>query len=146
MRERIVEIVESGRGPYGQLIMARHHLLGADEPGEQGGKDAGPDPFELLLAALGACTAMTIRAYALRKQMPLQEVEVELHYVPHAGAGPLARAQFERAITLGGDLTDEQRHRLLEIAGRSPVAQILQRGADITTMLVEVGPVEAETG
>ena len=146
MRERIVEVVESGRRPYGQLITARHHVLVADEPEEQGGKDMGPDPFELLLAALGACTAMTTRMYAVRKHMPLRKIEVELHYIAHAGAGPAARAQFERAITLEGDLTDEQRHRLLEIASRCPISQALQRGADITTTLVEVGPVEAETG
>jgi putative redox protein len=146
MRERIVEVVESGHGRYGQFITARRHVLGADEPEDQGGKDTGLDPFELLLATLGACTAMTLRRHAISEHMPFNKVEVELHYVPHAGAGLLARAQFEQAITLEGDLTDKQRHQLLEIAGRCPVSLTLQRGPDITTRLIEVGPVESETG
>ena len=61
MHERKVTVVESGNGPYGQFIASGHHVLGADEPVELGGRDTGADPYELLLAALGACTAMTIR-------------------------------------------------------------------------------------
>jgi putative redox protein len=121
-------------------------VLGADEPEELGGRDTGPDPFELLLASLGACTAMTIRGFANRKQMALRKVEVELRYVRHPGAAPHTRAEFERAITLEGPLTDEERHRLIEIAARCPVSQALDKGADLRTTLAEVGPIETETG
>jgi len=137
MLERIVKVGESGDGPYGQYITARHHTLRADEARAFGGKDTGPDPFELLLAALGACTAMTIRLYANRKKLPLGKVEVELRHAKNEGALPTAKAQFERIISLDGELTDEQRRRLLEVARQCPVGRTLEQGAEIRSRLAE---------
>ena len=84
MHERTVTVVESRNGPYGQFITAGSHVLGADEPVELGGRNTGPDPFELLLSALGACTAMTIRMYAERRKLNLVAVEVRLRHAQRA--------------------------------------------------------------
>ena len=139
MHERNVTVVESGNGPFGQFITAGHHVLGADEPSSLGGKDTGPDPFELVLAGLGACTAMTIRMYAQRKQIPLARVEVRLRHVQRASNGEL-RDRFERAITLVGELTSEQRQHLLEIAERCPVSKTLRQNSDIASLLADATP------
>ncbi|MCK7491640.1 MAG: OsmC family protein [Comamonadaceae bacterium] len=97
-----------------------------------GGDDAGPSPYELLLSALGACTAMTLRMYADLKKLPLKHISVELrHEKIHAEAcqqcetkeGKIDR--IERIVTLEGDLSDEQRNRLLEIANKCPVHRTL---------------------
>lgn len=135
MHERIVTVVESGNGPFGQFITAGHHVLGADEPSAVGGNDTGPDPYELLLSALGACTAMTIRMYAARKQIPLEKVEVRLRHVLRASTGKDIKDRFERAITLAGPLDAGQRQRLLEIAEKCPVSQTLQRSSEITSLI-----------
>jgi putative redox protein len=141
MQETIVKVAESGDGPFGQHITARRHVLRADEPLALGGRDTGPDPFELLLAALGSCTVMTIRLYANRKELPVTKAEVELRYTKNKGPHPGGKAQFERIITVHGDLTGEQRQRLLEIAGRCPVAQTLEQGVEIRSRLAEAGAV-----
>src|SRR5512145_968224 len=99
MHERKVTVVESGNGPYGQFITSGHHVLGADEPLELAGRDTGADPFELLLAALGACTAMTIRMYANRKGLRLERISVQLRHVQRA-AGNDIKDRFERVISL----------------------------------------------
>ena len=105
MHERSVTVVESGNGPFGQFITAGTHVLGADEPTELDGKNTGPDPYELLLSALGTCTAMTIRMYAQRRNLKLTRVEVRLrHEQLVSGHGGLAD-KFERRITLVGTLT-----------------------------------------
>lgn len=135
MSQREVYVVESGNGPYGQFITSGRHVLGADEPEALGGKDTGPDPFELLLASLGACTAMTIRMYADRKQIALRKVEVRLRHLQRATAGKDLKDKFERVITLEGDLTDAERQHLLEIADRCPVSQTLKRSSDIALSL-----------
>lgn len=135
MSERNVLVVESGSGPYGQFVTTGHHVLGADEPEALGGKDTGPDPFELLLAALGACTSMTIRMYADRKQMALRRVEVRLRHLQRATAGKDLKDKFERIILLEGDLTEEQRAHLLDIADRCPVSQTLKRSSEIASSL-----------
>jgi len=115
-------------------ISARGHQLLVDEPREAGGADAGPTPYELLLSALGACTAMTLRMYADRKGIPLEGVEVELeHDRVHAQdcqdcdtrEGFLDR--ITKRLVLYGPLTDEQRQRLVEIADRCPVQRTLER-------------------
>jgi putative redox protein len=118
MHERAVTVVETGNGPYAQFVTAGRHVFGADEPEGLGGKDTGPDPYELLLAGLGACTAMTIRMYAARKNMLLARVEVRLRHLQRATAGKDIGDIFERVITLKGNLTPEQRQSLLEIAER----------------------------
>ncbi len=137
MSQREVTVVESGNGPYGQFITAGSHVLGADEPGAVGGKNTGPDPYELVLAGLGACTAMTIRMYANRKELPLIKVEVRLRHLQRAAAGKDIKDKFERVVILEGDLTNEQRQHLLEIADRCPVSQTLKRSSDIASSLAE---------
>ncbi len=137
MHERKVTVVESGNGPYGQFITSGRHVMGADEPVELGGMDTGPDPYELLLSALGACTAMTLRMYATRKKMKLSRVEVRLRHAQRAtGAGGLTD-KFERRIALFGELSVEERQRLLEIADKCPVSQTLLRNSMVESLLDE---------
>ena len=118
-------------GGLTQEISARGHTLLADEPGPEG-QDRGPNPYELLLGALGACTAMTLQLYAERKKWPLTGVRVSLHHDRmHAedcrdcetAHGLLDHVRKE--VTLEGDLDQEQRQRLLEIAERCPVQRTL---------------------
>lgn len=139
MHERIVTVVESGHGPYGNYVTAGRHVLGADEPESLGGRDTGPDPYELVLAGLGACTSMTIRMYAERRKIPVARIEVKLRHVQRASTSSGGIDRFERVITLHGDLTEEQRQHLLEIAERCPVSKTLRAGADITSVLGDAG-------
>jgi putative redox protein len=115
-----------------QHITAGGHPLKSDEPLNVGGTDTGPGPYDLLLAALGSCTSMTLALYAKRKQWPLEDVTVRLkHSRIHAAdcadcdtkEGMLDR--IEREIVLSGPLTEEQRTRLLEIANKCPVHRTL---------------------
>lgn len=131
-RRRLARTAENGDGPYGQTVTIGRHTFTADEPVSSGGGDIGPDPYELLLAALCACTSMTIRMYAMRKDWPLERVEV---VALHSERATAERTDlFERTITLTGDLSLEQRARLIEIADRCPVSRTLQRGARVTAM------------
>ena len=108
-------------------------MLGADEPVELGGRNTGPDPYELLLSALGACTAMTIRMYANRKKLRLDRIEVRLRHAQRSSASSGLNDRFERRITLVGELTAEERQKLLEIAEKCPVSQTLQRSCAIVS-------------
>ena len=119
-------------GQYTQTITAGRHLLTADEPVSVGGTDAGPNPYDLLLAALGACTSMTMRMYADRKGLPLHRTTVRLrHDRVHAkdcaqceqNVGMLSR--IRREIDIEGPLSDQDRRRLVEIADRCPVHRTL---------------------
>lgn len=132
------EVVVRSRAGLAQEIEARGHRIVADEPPEAGGADGGPTPYELLLAALGACTSMTLELYARRKGWPLRGVEVRLwHDRIHAEdcadceteTGYLDRIHKE--IQLDGELSPEQVERLTEIARRCPVNQTL--GHEIVT-------------
>ncbi|MDX1531793.1 MAG: OsmC family protein, partial [Rhodothermales bacterium] len=123
-------------------VAVRHHTLTADEPETVGGGDEGPTPYDLLAAALGTCTAMTLRMYADRKGWPLTGVTVQLtHDRVHAEDcrtcdtedGHIDR--FHRAIAMDGPLSDEQRQRLLEIADRCPVHRTLTGEVVIETEL-----------
>ena len=135
-------VVRGGPSGFRQEISIGQRRLLADEPVEAGGTGAGPSPYDLLLAALGACTSITLRMYADRKQWPLQGVTVELrHFKIHAEdcsdcetkEGRIDR--IERKIYLEGNLTGEQRERLLEIANRCPVHRTLQSEVSIQTSL-----------
>jgi putative redox protein len=131
-----VTVTESGSGPYGQIVTAGHHVLGADEPERLGGQDTGLAPYELLLASLGACTSMTLRMYAERHDWKLTRISVALRHVRRPAsesAGPLDR--FERVITLLGELDESQRTRLLEIAEKCPVSQTLSRASLVVSSL-----------
>jgi putative redox protein len=125
-----------------QRIEVREHRLLADEPIGEGGADAGPNPYELLLSALGACTAMTVRLYARRKQWPLEGVEVTLHHERiHAEdcadcetrEGYLDR--IVKDIRFLGPLDATQRLRLAEIAEMCPVQRTLQKEVSIEQRL-----------
>ena len=134
-------IVTSGTSGYIQHIEAGNHSFVADEPLPDG-EDAGPDPYGLLLAALGACTAMTIQMYARRKKWPLGRVRVALTYERvHKKdcddcEDPAERAhRIERVVQLEGALSDEQRDRLLEIAELCPVHRTLREPKEFVTTL-----------
>ncbi len=114
------------------------HVVTADEPARLGGTDRGPSPYQLLAAALGACTTMTLRMYARRKKLPLTRAACDVsHGRSHAadsdGGGKID--EFTRVIHLSGDLDDAQRQRLLEIADKCPVHHSLQARAVIHTRL-----------
>lgn len=126
-----------------QEITAGGHPLRSDEPVPAGGTDTGPNPYDLLLAALGSCTSMTIAMYARRKQWPLDAVTVRLrHSRIHAEdcaecetrAGMIDR--IEREVELAGALDAAQRERLLDIANKCPVHRTLVSEIDIRTRLV----------
>ena len=119
-------VSENGAGRYQQTVRSGRHELKADEPVDAGGEDAGLAPYDFLMAALGACTSMTLRMYAERKELPLRQVTVELshHKVEIDG---VKRDCIQRSITLDGDLTAEQRQRLLEIANKCPVHRALSQ-------------------
>jgi putative redox protein len=142
---RTVSVGESGLGPYGQIVVSGRHVFGADEAESAGGKDTGPDPYDLLCSALGCCTAMTVRMYANRKQWPLSRISVTVTHAKVDGAPPApgpAKAKvdlFTRLVLLEGGLDAEQRARLLEIANKCPVHETLTRGAKVETRLGETG-------
>ena len=139
-----VVVVETGENPFAQAIAAGAHALRADEPASVGGGDSGPTPYDLLSAGLGACTAMTIRMYAGRKGLALDKVRVALrHDKIHAEdcencetrTGRIDR--IRREITLTGQLTPEERAKLLEIADKCPVHRTLHAEVLIETVASE---------
>jgi uncharacterized OsmC-like protein len=130
--------VRIGAKGYRTEIETGAHTIIADEPIGSGGTDQGPTPYGLLVAALGACTAMTLRMYADRKQWPLEEVRVQLrhgrNYVEddrNCEDAPVRLDQIELDIELTGNLTDDQRKRLLEISKKCPVHRTLDSGLRI---------------
>lgn len=145
LREGLVQgvrVVETGEGRFSQHVHAGRHRLRADEPVAIGGDDSGPGPYELLLAGLGACTAMTVRMYAAQKQWPLERVSVDLrHDKVHATDCADCETRegridkIERDITLEGPLDDTQRQKLLEIANKCPVHRTLHSEVWIPTRL-----------
>lgn len=143
MHERIAIVSENGQGPFGADVRVGAHHLIADEPVSVGGMGAGPDPYEFLLAGLGACTTMTIRLYAQRKGLPLDRVEVSVRHIPASASGPDV---FERVIRLQGELDGASRQRLLEIADRCPVSRTLSRGGEVRSRLEDPWAADVEPG
>lgn len=143
MTTRQVTVSECG-GRYAQEITIGRHTLRADEPATKGGGDTGPSPYQLIMAALGACTAMTIRMYAERHKMPLSRTTVELQHftLPSINdAGVLD--YFARTIRLEGDLTNEQKLRLMQISEKCPVSETLRRSATVDARLAGVADTES---
>ncbi|KAA0920658.1 bifunctional alpha/beta hydrolase/OsmC family protein [Aquicoccus porphyridii] len=142
--EGITRVSESDPGGFLQDITSgpRHHVL-ADEPESYGGTNRGMSPYGFLASGLGACTSMTIRMYARRKGWPLDHVQVDVcHDKVHAqDAGSAGKSEkidsFRREITLTGDLSEDQRRRLLEIADKCPVHRTLERSSQIFTTLTD---------
>lgn len=139
---KIQVVVRGDAAGFAQSIEAGAHRLTADEPARMGGTDTGPNPYDLLLAALGSCTSMTIAMYARRKGWSLQGVTVRLgHSKVHAADCADCENdvrmldRIEREITLDGELDDEQRRRLLEIADKCPVHRTLEGRLDIRTKI-----------
>ncbi|MGH9895509.1 MAG: bifunctional alpha/beta hydrolase/OsmC family protein, partial [bacterium] len=140
----VVVVEETGVGTFAERVRVGAHVLAADEPLSVGGTDTGPGPYDYLLAGLGACTAMTLRMYADRKQLPLDRISVRLGHgkiyaVDCEGCetreGMIDR--IERNIEVKGVLSEEQRSKLLEIAGKCPVHRTLTSEIDIQTRLTE---------
>ncbi len=140
-----VVVGETGQGTFTNQVVAGRHRFVTDEPPSVGGLDAGPNPYELLAAALGGCTSMTMRMYAGRKGIPLERAEVDVrHDTTHAedceesmGAVAPLIDRWERRIVLEGDLTDDQRADLLRIADRCPVHLTLERSSLVVTRPAE---------
>jgi putative redox protein len=139
-------MVNTGLVRYAQNISVGPHLLQADEPRDSAGNDVGPNPYELLLSALGACTSMTLCMYAERKQWPLRGVQVRLRhskiYAEDCVACDTKRGtldQIDAEISLIGDLSEDQRQRLMEIADRCPVHRTLVSEIQIRTTLTLAG-------
>jgi uncharacterized OsmC-like protein/pimeloyl-ACP methyl ester carboxylesterase len=136
-------VARTGPEGYRTDLKTGHHSLVADEPRALGGEDAGPSPYDLVLAGLGACTSMTLRMYADRKEWPLDEVRVRLkhtrlHKKDEERAEDDGDARLDhvhREVELVGDLDGEQRARLLEIAERCPVHRTLEAGVRVETEL-----------
>jgi putative redox protein len=135
-----VILEETGLGRFQIAARIGSSAFLVDEPVSSGGLGTGPNPFDLLSAALGSCTAMTMRLYAERKTWPLTRARVR---VTHHRGSLQGRDSFHREITLEGLLDEAQRTRLMEIAERCPVHLTLERGADVTSRLV---PPEAGFG
>jgi uncharacterized OsmC-like protein len=146
-----VVVRETGKGEFQQEVISGPHRLVADEPVAVGGLDSGPGPYDLLLAALGACTTMTLRLYADRHQLPLTRTQVRLRHERiyavdcaecETKSGMIDR--IESTVTLEGDLNDEQRAQLMAIAEKCPVHRTLKSEVDIRTLEAPAGRVTAE--
>ncbi len=135
-----VLVVSAGDEPFGQVVLDGQHVLKADEPVAAGGGDSGPNPYGLLVAALGTCTSMTLRLYAGRKKWPLERVVVRLRH-DRGYARDCADCEdpkamidrIERVVELHGPLDDSQRSRLMQIANQCPVHRTLTSRIEITT-------------
>lgn len=123
-------IAKQVQGKVRQELHVGRHMLISDVPTEEGGEGAGPSPHDLLAAALSACTALTLRLYAQRKEWPLEgaEVRVDLERAPEA-------ARFQRKIRLTGPLDESQRARLLQVANACPVHKTLTGKIAVDTEL-----------
>ena len=135
-------VVEGAAGGFSQDITAGKHRFRSDEPASVGGTETGPNPYDLLLAGLGACTSMTVSMYARRKQWPLEHVTVRLRHsrshAPDCAACETTDARvsvIDREIEFRGSLNADQRARLLDIANHCPVHRTLSSEITIRTQL-----------
>jgi len=119
-----------GTTNYQTAIVTGHHTLTADEGPQLGGKDVGPGPYEFLTSALAACTAITLRMYAERKQWPVTAVHADVTFVREGD-----QQHIDRVLTIEGAVDDGQKKRMAEIAERTPVTLTLKGGLEIRTKL-----------
>jgi putative redox protein len=119
-----------GEAGYAQKVATSGHEIAADEPAKRGGTNTGPSPFELMLASLGACTAITFRMYAERKGWNLGGMRVKLRLLKDGET-----QRIERTIHIGNALDADQQGKLLEIADKTPVTRALAPGVPIQTTL-----------
>jgi putative redox protein len=115
---------------YATSIATGHHQLTADEGPELGGKDAGPAPYDLLVSSLGACTVITLKMYAARKQWPITAVHADIHFVRQDKL-----ESIDRTLRIEGAVDDDQKRRMAEIAEKTPVTLTLKRSLEIRTKL-----------
>ncbi len=120
-----------GTVDYATAIATGHHRLTADEGPDLGGKDAGPAPYDLLTSALGACTVITLRMYAERKQWPVTAVHADIHFKRRDDKVE----SIDRVLHIEGTVDAEQKKRMAEIAERTPVTLTLKRSLEIRTTL-----------
>jgi putative redox protein len=150
-------IRETGQGTYQNSVTVGRHRLIADEPVVAGGHDSGPNPYDYLSVALGACTSMTLRAYANYKNLALGRISVIVRHrktpAEHcADCGAVAEGRegkidrFERVISVEGELDAALRAKLLELAGKCPVHRTLEMGAAVVTTLETVPPAIGPAG
>lgn len=136
MSGNTVIVSETGNGPYAELVTAGRHVVEADEPESLGGRDSGISPYEFLMAGLGTCTAMTLRMYATRNRWSVDKITVEVTHEKVTAPDGNRIDRFERAVRVIGELTEEQRARLMEIAAKCPVSQTLQRPSLVVSRLL----------
>lgn len=143
-RPGVASVAETGRGKFQQEVVVDSHRLIADEPESYGGLASGPNPYDFLAIALGACTAMTLRMYGERKGLPIEHIRVDVsHAKIHAKdcaecEGREGRVdRFERTLTVRGALTTEHRTRLKEIADLCPVHKTLEKSSVIATLVAD---------
>lgn len=140
-----VRVMETREGRFQNAVQAGRHRLFADEPESVGGLDTGPSPYDFLSIALGACTAMTLRMYADRKGLTLGRISVDVSHAkvhmqdcidcPEEMKGKARIDQFSRVISVEGEISDEIRDKLIEIAGKCPVHRTLERSSQVQTRL-----------
>ena len=133
-----VHLSEGKHGPFQVVVRSGSSTFIVDEPFGAGGLGAGPTPFDLLSAALGACALMTIRLYASEHGWPVERIVVR---ISHHSGGLSARDRFLKEIQLVGALTEAQRKALAEVATRCPIHLTVARGSDIETSLLDLGDV-----
>lgn len=133
-----VIVRERPGGKYTQDVLTSRHHLFADEPETFGSADIGPTPYEYLCAALGACTTITLRMYAERKKWSVDHIACEVKHKKSVREGGQSHDVFTRTLSIQGELDDEQRQRMKEIANKCPVHRTLEHQAHVETELTSV--------
>jgi putative redox protein len=130
--QRVSHVVLDSKAGYACTLRARRHVLTADEPQSNGGTDTGPAPYDILLSALGACTAITLRMYAEHKGWDLGEIHVDLELYKDAATGA---DRIARSVAFSAPLDPEQRSKIADAVEKTPVTKTIKAGAVIETTL-----------